>query len=113
MRGVYERLRPPVQLADPVPPLERRRACAGLELPVLPDAYTETPGSLALAHPPTLAIASEHFVGTPPTTTRIEPGPYRGLFPRKPSPRMRAGAQVRLCRMRAVNLSVRCTRVCV
>ena len=56
-----ERLRPPVQLADPLPSLERRQAGSGLKLPILRKAHTEAPGSLALAHPPTFAITSEHL----------------------------------------------------
>jgi hypothetical protein len=55
-----ERLRPAVELADPVPRLEGRRSSAGLELPVLLDAHAEAPRGLP--DPPTglLPIMLEH-----------------------------------------------------
>src|SRR5437667_10999081 len=60
-RSVWdEHLRPPVQLADPVPRRERRWRRADLDLAILPNAHTEAPGSLARVHPPTFAITPEH-----------------------------------------------------
>ena len=52
--GAYERLRPSVELADPVPRLEGRKACAALELPILTDADPEKPGGAT--DPQTLAL---------------------------------------------------------
>jgi hypothetical protein len=49
--GLAPRLRPPVQLADPVPRHVVGPPFAGLELSVFPDAHTEAPRSSALAHP--------------------------------------------------------------
>ncbi|MDP9299343.1 MAG: hypothetical protein M3P43_00360 [Actinomycetota bacterium] len=43
----------------------------GLELPRFPDAQTEAPGILGLAHPPTFAITWEH-VGNAATAESLE-----------------------------------------
>jgi hypothetical protein len=53
-------LRPPLQLAGPVPRTERRQVRARLEFPILPDAHTEAPASLAYADLASFAIPSEH-----------------------------------------------------
>jgi hypothetical protein len=56
----HERLRLPVQLADPVPSLERRRALAGLDLSILPDADSDQPGWATNPETLTLPTALHH-----------------------------------------------------
>ena len=58
--GAYERLRPSVELADPVPRLDSRKACAALELPILTDAGPENPGGETVPQTLALPISLHH-----------------------------------------------------
>ena len=58
--AAYESLRPPVQLADPVPRLEVGEALASLQLPVLLRLHAEMPGCATDAETFALPIELHH-----------------------------------------------------
>jgi hypothetical protein len=56
-----ERLRPPVQLADPIPRLEVWGACAGFELPILLRLHADPPRDLTDGEAAPLSIGTEEI----------------------------------------------------
>ena len=74
-----ERLRPSVQLADPIPRLEVGPPLAGLELAVLPDAYANQPRGAADPEPSALLVALHH--------------PDKGRLDQRPEPKAGCGVK--------------------